>query len=109
MPELSRFYGIVVRMFFNDHPPPHFHANYGPDEALFAIETLSLIAGRIPARGDRARNRVGLSPSGGPDAGMEQGHKASSHQVESNRFHEPSSSRVRFTSIASRLVSGEIG
>ena len=45
MPELSRFYGIVVRMFFNDHAPPHFHAYYGSDEALFAIETLSLIAG----------------------------------------------------------------
>ncbi len=50
MPELSRFYGIVVRMFFNDHSPPHFHAYYGSDEALFAIETLSLIAGRLPAR-----------------------------------------------------------
>ena len=50
MPELSRFYGIVVRMFFNDHAPPHFHAYYGSDEALFAIETLSLIAGRLPAR-----------------------------------------------------------
>ena len=50
MPELSRFYGIVVRMFFNDHAPPHFHAYYGSDEALFAIETLSLVAGRLPAR-----------------------------------------------------------
>ncbi len=48
MPELSRFYGIVVRMFFNDHTPPHFHVYYGSDEALFAIETLSLIAGRLP-------------------------------------------------------------
>ena len=50
MPELSRFYGIVVRMFFNDHNPPHFHAYYGSDEALFAIETLSVIAGRLPPR-----------------------------------------------------------
>lgn len=50
MPELSRFYGIVVRMFFNDHGPPHFHAYYGSDEALFAIEPLSLIAGRLPPR-----------------------------------------------------------
>lgn len=50
MPELSRFYGIVVRMFFNDHNPPHFHAYYGSDEALFAIETLSLVAGRLPPR-----------------------------------------------------------
>ena len=50
MPELSRFYGIVIRMFFNDHAPPHFHAFYGSDEAVFAIETLSLIAGRLPPR-----------------------------------------------------------
>ena len=50
MPELSRFYGIIVRLFFNDHAPPHFHAYYGSEEALFAIETLSLIAGRLPPR-----------------------------------------------------------
>lgn len=50
MPELSRFYGIVIRMFFNDHPPPHIHAYYGSDEALLAIETLSLFAGRLPPR-----------------------------------------------------------
>lgn len=28
MPELSRFYGIIIRMFYGDHPPPHFHAVY---------------------------------------------------------------------------------
>lgn len=50
MPELSQFYGIVIRMFFDDHAPPHFHAYYGSDEAVFAIETLSLIAGRLPPR-----------------------------------------------------------
>src|SRR3990172_5164675 len=61
MPELSRFYGIVVRMFFNDHTPPHFHAYYGSDEALFTIETLSLIAGRD-------RERFELLPVSLPDA-----------------------------------------
>ena len=50
MPELSRFYGIVVRMFSNDHGPPDFHAYYGSDEALVAIETLSVFAGRLPPR-----------------------------------------------------------
>ncbi len=50
MPERTRFYGIIVRMFFNDHLPPHFHAYYGSDEALIAIETLSLFAGRLPPR-----------------------------------------------------------
>jgi len=29
MPEISRFYGIVIRMYFGDHNPPHFHAAYG--------------------------------------------------------------------------------
>ena len=41
MPEISRFFGIVIRMFFNDHEPPHFHAVYGGHEALIEIETLS--------------------------------------------------------------------
>jgi hypothetical protein len=32
MPTLSGFYGILIRMFFNDHPPPHFNARYGEEE-----------------------------------------------------------------------------
>jgi hypothetical protein len=50
MPEISRFYGIVIRMFFDDHRPPHFHAYYGSDEAIFDIETAATLAGRIPPR-----------------------------------------------------------
>ena len=42
MPELCRFYGIVVRMYFGDHPPAHFHAVYGGDEAVIEIETLAV-------------------------------------------------------------------
>ncbi|MGD8717152.1 MAG: DUF4160 domain-containing protein [Desulfobacterales bacterium] len=34
MPEICRFYGIVIKMFFDDHNPPHFHALYGEFEAL---------------------------------------------------------------------------
>jgi hypothetical protein len=41
MPEVSRFFGIVIRMYFNDHNPPHFHAEYGDYEALIDIDTLS--------------------------------------------------------------------
>ncbi len=37
MPELSRFYGIVIRMFINDHPPAHFHAEYQGHEALLIL------------------------------------------------------------------------
>lgn len=50
MPELSRFYGIVVRMYFGDHAPPHFHAEYGSSEALIGIDSLSVLAGKLPAR-----------------------------------------------------------
>lgn len=45
MPEISRFYGIVIKMFFDDHEPAHFHAEYGEHEALISIETLAVIAG----------------------------------------------------------------
>jgi Domain of unknown function (DUF4160) len=41
MPELSRFFGIVIRMFYSDHEPAHFHAIYGEHEMLIEIETLS--------------------------------------------------------------------
>ena len=50
MPEISRFLGIVIRMFYNDHSPPHFHAVYGPHEASFCIQTLEVISGGLPAR-----------------------------------------------------------
>lgn len=50
MPELSRFYGIVIQMYFGDHPPPHFHAVYGTSKAVVDIETLAIISGRLPPR-----------------------------------------------------------
>ena len=50
MPEISRFYGIVIKMFYNDHTPPHFHAEYGSSVILVAIETLGVIAGKLPPR-----------------------------------------------------------
>ena len=55
MPELTRFYGIVIKLFFGDHPPPHFHAVYGEHNALVNIETLEIIEGDLPRR---ARNMV---------------------------------------------------
>lgn len=39
MPELSRFYGIVVFMNYNDHAPPHFHARYQNQEVMIEIES----------------------------------------------------------------------
>ncbi|MCH7989383.1 MAG: DUF4160 domain-containing protein, partial [Planctomycetes bacterium] len=50
MPEISRFYGIVIKMYFDDHNPPHFHAEYGENEALININSLSVIAGKLPSR-----------------------------------------------------------
>lgn len=50
MPELSRFYGIVVRMYFNDHEPPHFHAAYSGTSARIEIESLSILSGTLPPR-----------------------------------------------------------
>jgi hypothetical protein len=50
MPEISCFYGIVIRMYFGDHNPPHFHAEYGEDRATISIATLGLLDGRLPPR-----------------------------------------------------------
>ena len=50
MPEISRFYGIVIKMFFDDHNPPHFHAIYGEHEVLVDINTFAVFAGLLPPR-----------------------------------------------------------
>ena len=50
MPEITRFYGIIIKLFFSDHPPPHFHVVYGEYNALFDIETLAMIEGDLPNR-----------------------------------------------------------
>ncbi|HRH81267.1 MAG TPA: DUF4160 domain-containing protein [Thiobacillaceae bacterium] len=49
MPEISRFLGIVIAMFWRDHAPPHFHAYYGDYEIEVAIET-GVVTGRFPKR-----------------------------------------------------------
>jgi hypothetical protein len=50
MPEISRFYGIVIKMFFDDHNPPHFHAFYGEYQVLIDINSLAVFAGILPPR-----------------------------------------------------------
>ena len=50
MPEISRFYGIVIAIYWKDHGPPHFHAKYGGRRAAFTIEDLRLVEGRLPPR-----------------------------------------------------------
>ncbi|PSR25750.1 MAG: transcriptional regulator [Sulfobacillus benefaciens] len=50
MPEICRFYGIVIRMYYDDHEPAHFHAQYGRAQVTVAIGTLAVIAGALPPR-----------------------------------------------------------
>jgi hypothetical protein len=50
VPVISRFYGILIRMFFADHAPPHFHAAYGSDELVVGIMPIRILEGRASAR-----------------------------------------------------------
>jgi len=50
MPTISAFYGIVIKMFFNDHAPPHFHAEYAEFQATVDIGNLQVLEGRLPRR-----------------------------------------------------------
>jgi hypothetical protein len=49
MPTISQFFGISIRLYYTDHPPPHVHAVYQDFEAKLAIETGEAIEGRLPA------------------------------------------------------------
>lgn len=51
MPEISRFYGIVIQIFFREHMPPHFHATYGEFRAEISISDLEVISGFLPRKG----------------------------------------------------------
>ena len=53
MPEVSRFYGIVIRVYFEDHAPPHFHAEYGGDEGRIDIASGRILSGSLPPRVQR--------------------------------------------------------
>jgi len=50
MPEICRFYGIIIAMFFDDHNPPHFHARYGKDNVAIEISSLRVLEGQISPR-----------------------------------------------------------
>lgn len=50
MPEISRFFGIAIRFYYNDHEPAHFHAVYGEHEALIEVETFAVLRGELPRR-----------------------------------------------------------
>ncbi|HQV69490.1 MAG: DUF4160 domain-containing protein [Anaerolineae bacterium] len=50
MPAISRFFGIVIAMYYDDHEPAHFHVRYAEHSAKINIETLELIDGELPRR-----------------------------------------------------------
>ena len=50
MPTISAFFGIAVRMYYRDHPPPHFHAYYQDHEAKIALDSLEILSGHLPRR-----------------------------------------------------------
>jgi hypothetical protein len=50
MPEISRFFGIVIKMYYREHAPPHFHAEYGEYECEISLKDLSVLVGKFPPR-----------------------------------------------------------
>lgn len=50
MPEISRFLGIIIYMYFSDHNPPHFHIRYNEYEGIISIETLKALEGNLPQK-----------------------------------------------------------
>ena len=50
MPEISRFFGISVLMYYNDHNPPHFHVRYGSQKAIVGVESLAVLRGSLTPR-----------------------------------------------------------
>jgi hypothetical protein len=50
MPEISRFFGVVIAMYWKEHGVPHFHAKYAGHRASFSIADLKLLEGRLPTR-----------------------------------------------------------
>jgi len=50
MPEISRFLGIIITMYYNDHPPPHFHVRYNKQKAIIDLNNLSILQGKLSPR-----------------------------------------------------------
>ena len=64
MPEICRFYGIVIKMYFADHAPPHFHAECAEHEARIAINNLGVLSGDLPPRHGTRDGMGDASPEG---------------------------------------------
>src|SRR5439155_1615255 len=62
MSELSRFYGLVIWMYYDDHPPPHFHVQYGEYRAKITIDSLAVLQGYLPPRALGLVVEMGIAP-----------------------------------------------
>jgi hypothetical protein len=60
VPELSRFFGIIAAMYYNDHAPPHFHAKYGGDQASIRIDNGEILEGSLTPRAIRLVEEWGV-------------------------------------------------
>ena len=50
MPEIARFFGVIIAMYYGEHNPPHFHARYGDDKAAIEVASLRVLDGQLPPR-----------------------------------------------------------
>ena len=50
MPEICRFFGIIIAMFYDDHNPPHFHVRYGEYKSAIKIDDFAVLDGYLPPR-----------------------------------------------------------
>ena len=66
MPRISKYYGIAIYMYYQDHAPPHFHAIYGEHEALFDIATAKVIEGELPNRDEAGQGMGKVAPERTP-------------------------------------------
>lgn len=78
MPTISEFFGILIRMYYNEHCPPHFHAYYAEHEAVISIDSLTVLEGHLPRR---ARALVVEWATEHREALLEDWHLAANHQT----------------------------
>jgi hypothetical protein len=50
MPAISRFYGIIISMFYDEHNPPHFHAKYDNENIVIEIQSFRILDGKVSSR-----------------------------------------------------------
>ncbi len=59
MPIICQFYGIIIQMFYAEHAPAHFHAQYGEYKAIIGIDEVCILEGLLPPPGEKNGFRMG--------------------------------------------------